>query len=308
MRHAHPPHAPLPAPRPLLSGVVIAAHGRQYAVELADGEQVSCFTRGKKSLVACGDRVAVTPTAPGQAVIEAVDPRRSLLYRSDAYRQKLIAANVTQLVVVLAAVPSFYEELLNRCLVAAEHDRLRALIVLNKSDLAGPSAQASDRLQLYRDLGYAVLPLVARQDVSPLLPHLEGQSSVLVGQSGMGKSTIINSLIPGTDAATSDVSLALDSGRHTTTYARLYRLKPHTTLIDSPGLQEFGLMHLSLRELQEAFVELRPLLGRCRFNDCAHLNEPDCAVQGALERGEISERRVRVYRKLAEEALQRPRH
>jgi len=297
----------LPEQRPLLRGIVIAAHGRQYTVELAHGEQVSCFTRGKKSLVACGDRVAVTPTAPGQAVIEAVDPRRSLLYRSDAYRQKLIAANVTQLVIVLAAVPSFYEELLNRCLAAAEHDRLRALIVLNKFDLSGPSAAASDQLQLYRDLGYTVLPLVAKQDVAPLRPHLQDHSSVLVGQSGMGKSTIINSLVPGATAATADVSLALDSGRHTTTYARLYRLDAQSSLIDSPGLQEFGLMHLSLRELQEAFVEIRPHLGRCRFNDCAHLGEPDCAIDVALERGEISAQRLGVYRKLAEEARRKPR-
>jgi ribosome biogenesis GTPase len=293
--------------RPLLRGLVTAAHGRQYIVELPDGVQVSCFTRGKKSLVACGDRVAVTPTAPGQAVIEAVDPRRSLLYRSDAHRQKLIAANVTQLVVVLAAVPSFYEELLNRCLVAAEHDRLRGLIVLNKFDLEGPSAQALDRLQLYRELGYTLLPLVAKQDVTPLREHLEGHSSVLVGQSGMGKSTIVNGLVPGAAAATADVSLALDSGRHTTTHARMYRLNAHTSLIDSPGLQEFGLLHLSLRELQEAFVEMRPCLGRCRFNDCAHLSEPGCEVQAALERGEISERRLSVYRKLAEEALRKPR-
>jgi ribosome biogenesis GTPase len=297
----------LQQPRPLLRGLVTASHGRQYAVELPNGEQVSCFTRGKKSLVACGDRVAVTATAPGQAVIEAVDPRRSLLYRSDAHRQKLIAANVTQLVIVLAAVPSFYEELLNRCLVAAEHGRLRALIVLNKFDLEGPRAEALDRLQPYRDLGYTVLPLIAKQDVTPLREHLEEHSSVLVGQSGMGKSTIVNGLIPGAAAATADVSLALDSGRHTTTYARLYRLNAHTSLIDSPGLQEFGLLHLSLRELQEAFVEMRPHLGHCRFNDCAHLSEPECAVQAALERGEISERRLGVYRKLAEEALRKPR-
>jgi ribosome biogenesis GTPase / thiamine phosphate phosphatase len=297
----------LPAQRPLVSGLVVTVYGRQYTVELEGGEQLSCFTRGKKSQVACGDHVAVTPTAPGQGVIEAVDPRRSLLYRSDAFRQKLIAANVTQLVIVLAAIPSFYEELLNRCLAAAEHDRLHALIVLNKFDLVQPSAEALDRLQVYQSLGYPVLPLAAKQDVAPLRPHLQAHSSVLVGQSGMGKSTIINGLVPDARAATGDVSIALDSGRHTTTHARLYRLDAHSSLIDSPGLQEFGLLHLSPRQLQEAFVELRPYIGQCRFNDCVHLTEPDCAVQAALERGEINPRRLTAYRKVVQEILRHRR-
>lgn len=289
------------SPQRLLHGQVVAVHGRHYVVELAEGGTIPCFPRGKKSLVACGDRVEVVMSARDQGVIEAVDPRRSLLYRSDRYREKLIAANVTQMVIVLAVVPTFYEELLNRCLIAAEHQGIAALIVLNKFDLADRSAQAMTGLQRYADLGYAVLPLAAKRDVQPLRAHLAGHTSVLVGQSGMGKSTIINALLPGAGAAVSDISLALDSGRHTTTYARLYRLDAQAALIDSPGMQEFGLAHLNADDLQCAFVEFRPLLGQCRFNDCRHRGEPGCAIDAAVARGAIDARRVECYRKVLAE-------
>jgi ribosome biogenesis GTPase len=293
-------------PVSLQHGEVVAAHGRHYLVALDDGRQLACFTRGKRSLVACGDRVAVIATAPDQGVIEAVDPRRSLLYRSDAHRQKLIAANVTQMLIVLAAVPSFYEELLNRCLIAAEHQGIRALVVLNKFDLVEESSRALSALRLYETLGYAVLPLTARRDVQALRPHLCGQTSVLVGQSGMGKSTIINALLPEARAEVGELSMALDSGRHTTTRARLYRVDGTSALIDSPGMQAFGLQHLSVDDLQRAFVEFAPYLGKCRFNDCRHRSEPECAVQAACRRGEIDERRVRYYRIILEE-LERKR-
>jgi ribosome biogenesis GTPase len=287
--------------QPLLHGLVVGNFGRQYLVELAGSEILTCVPRGKRSSLACGDRVEIVRTAPGQGVIVAVDPRSTLLYRSDQFRQKLVAANVTQIVIVLAVVPSFYEELLNRCLVAAEHQRLSCLIVLNKFDLANEDSTAMERLKLYTDLGYRVTPLSAKRDVSPLRPELEEHTSVLVGQSGMGKSTIINALIPGTGAATSDVSAALDSGRHTTTHARLYHLDAKSHLIDSPGMQEFGLHHLTEQDVAGAFREFRPLNGRCRFHNCRHLVEPGCAIAQAVEDGNVDLRRLGAYRKLAKE-------
>jgi ribosome biogenesis GTPase / thiamine phosphate phosphatase len=293
--------APLSKKAPLLHGLVVGNFGRQYLVELAGSEILTCVPRGKRSTLACGDRVEIVRAAPGQGVIEAVDPRSTLLYRSDQFRQKLVAANVTQIVIVLAVVPSFYEELLNRCLVAAEHQRLACLIVLNKFDLANEDSTAMERLKLYTDLGYRVTPLSAKHDVSPLRPELERHTSVLVGQSGMGKSTIINALIPGTDAATSDVSTALDSGRHTTTHARLYHLDAKSHLIDSPGMQEFGLHHLTEQDVAGAFREFRPLNGRCRFHNCRHLVEPGCAIAQAVEDGDVDLRRLDAYRKLAKE-------
>lgn len=282
-------------------GLVVGTFGRQYMVELADREILTCFPRGKRSTLACGDRVEVLITASGQGVIEAVDPRSALLYRSDQFRQKLIAANVTQIVMVVAAVPSFYEELLNRCIAAAENQRLPLVIVLNKFDLAEQSAQAMERLALYAALGYRVIPLVARRDVSALRPALQGHASVLVGQSGMGKSTIINALVPGAGASTSALSAALDSGRHTTTHARLYHVDADTQLIDSPGLQEFGLHHLAQADIAQAFIEFRPLLGKCRFHNCKHLVEPGCAMAQAVADGSVDPRRLDAYRKMVKE-------
>jgi ribosome biogenesis GTPase len=254
--------------------------------------------RGKKGGAACGDRVNVRPATSGQGVIEDILPRTSALYRSDAARQKLIASNVTQLVIVVAAIPSFSEEMINRCIAAAEQQQLKVLLVCNKADLIEPSRQALAVLQLYRELGYSVLQLSAKINSAPLLPHLEGHLSVLIGQSGMGKSTLVNALIPAAERATADISIALDTGRHTTTHARLYYLDEDTGLIDSPGMQEFGLHHLNLEELAWGFIEFRPYIGRCRFNNCRHGSEPGCALAQALGEGKISTRRVDFYRRL----------
>jgi ribosome biogenesis GTPase len=290
----------------LLPGTVVASFGRQYQVELAAGGIVTCVTRGRRGAIACGDRVHIAITSPAHGVIETVEPRASLFYRSDVQREKLIAANVTQIVIVLA-VPHFHQELLDRCLAAAEHAVIRALIVLNKMDLDS-SAQALQSLELYRRLGYEVLPLAAKIDLAPLRSQLASHTSVLVGQSGMGKSTIINRLLPQAAARVGELSLALGSGRHTTTNAQLYHLAPTSHIIDSPGLQEFGLHHLSPQDLEHAFREFRPVIGECRFNDCKHLNEPGCAVAAAAARGDVDARRLESYRKLAPQLMRKRRH
>jgi ribosome biogenesis GTPase len=284
----------------LLEGQIVASFGRRYLVELPDSSTLDCVTRGKRGLLACGDQVTVARSAADRGVIEAVGARTTLLYRSDRARQKLVAANVTQVVIVVAPVPSFYEDLVNRCIAAAEHGGMAALIVLNKLDL--PQAPAALRaLELYRGLGYRLVALSAKRDLGPLLPHLKGETSVLVGQSGMGKSTIINGLIPAAAVRVAEISAALDSGRHTTTHTRLYHLDAKSHVIDSPGMQLFGLHHVDGPALAHAFVEFRPWLGQCRFRDCRHASEPGCAIAAACKRGKINARRLESYRGLLRE-------
>jgi len=279
----------------------VAAYGKRYKVELTETKQrISCVTRGKKTDVACGDRVTVKLTDKREGVIENIIPRTTLLYRSNAFKSKTLAANVSQIIIVLATQPSFYEALLNRCLIAAEAAGIKALIVLNKCDLAD-NDNAKQRLALYTALGYQVLPLSAKEDISTLRPYLQGEVSILVGQSGMGKSTMINALLPNESVRTQEVSTVLDSGKHTTTAAHLYHLDTESILIDSPGLQEFGLHHLSTDELEHAFIEFRPFLGKCRFNNCKHLQEPDCAVTEASAAGNISPERLAIYKMLRTE-------
>ena len=287
-------------------GTVVAAFGRQYEIVLADGNLISGFPLGKKSPYAVGDRVELEQTVADQAQIVRHQPRSSLLYRSDAYRQKLIAANATQLILVVATEPGFNDELLSRALVAAEHEGLGAVIILNKADLVERLPTARALLAPFAMLGYPVIELSAKRDVAPLRPHLVGEVSVMVGQSGMGKSTLINALIPGTAAATREISAALDSGKHTTTHARLYRLDDGAAIVDSPGLQEFGLAHLSREEIEYGFIEYRPLLGRCRFRDCRHRDEPNCAVREAIVKGAIDARRHAHFLQLIHEAEHKP--
>ena len=278
----------------------MAAYGKRYQIELPDKKRISCVTRGKKTDLACGDRVNLQLTDKHEGVIDSTLPRKTLLYRSNAYKSKMLAANVTQIIIVLATQTSFYQALLNRCLIAAEAAHIKPLIVLNKCDLAD-SSQAKQKLGLYSAIGYRVLSLSAKEDISSLRPYLQGEASILVGQSGMGKSTMINALLPEEAVRTREVSMSLDSGKHTTTAAHLYHLDAQSQLIDSPGLQEFGLHHLSTDELEHAFIEFRPHLGLCRFSNCKHTQEPDCAIKQAMLEGKISPDRLAIYQLLRAE-------
>jgi ribosome biogenesis GTPase len=286
------------------TGQVIAAYGKHFLVEREDGSSLPCVSKGKKTGIACGDRVRIV-LHHGQGRIQDILPRTSLLYRSDIYREKIIAANVTQVVIVVAALPTPYEEFLNRCLIAAEDAGIRALIALNKCDLEAETAPLLRWLVDYETIGYPLIPVSALGDVARLRQRLQGETSVLVGQSGMGKSSLINALIPDMAVRTAEVSAALDSGKHTTTHAQLYHLDSDSHLIDSPGLQEFGLLHVDIHHLADYFPEFRPHLGQCRFSNCLHLSEPGCAVAAAQEAGAILPRRLAGYRHILQQIRSR---
>jgi ribosome biogenesis GTPase len=286
----------------VLGGLVVAAFRRHYAVRLDDGEIVDCVLKGRKAVIACGDRVQVTRIAGGGA-ISSVDPRSTLLYRSDAFREKVVAANVTQIVGVVAPDIAVDEGLLNRWMVASELVGCRFVICANKADLPGFDALRK-RLAPYHAMGYPVVECAAKRSAEPLRAIVDGERSVLIGQSGMGKSTILNALVPDAGARVGEVSAALGGGRHTTSETTLYALAGPRGgwLVDSPGMKVFGIGHADLERLPEAFVEMRPLIGHCRFRDCRHDREPGCAIRAAVEDGRIAPQRLSLLHALRAEA------
>ncbi|MCM1128645.1 MAG: ribosome small subunit-dependent GTPase A [Alistipes senegalensis] len=293
---------------PAMTARIIAAHGRHYVAE-KDGVLIHSVTRGKKGQIAVGDNVVITPAAKGQAVIESVRPRQTLLFRSDQYKSKLLAANVTRIFIVVATEPFFSDDLISRSLVAAEAAHIPVHILLNKTDLAARLPRARERLLPYLSLGYPLCEITAAADPAAcrriLMPLIENHTTILIGQSGMGKSSLVNTLVPGADIATREISAALNSGKHTTTFTRLYPVSPGTALIDSPGFQEFGLYHLDKAALEQAFREFHPCLGHCRFHNCRHLAEPGCAILEAVAGGQIAAMRHRLYAQLLHESSQK---
>ncbi len=306
---AAPPESP--ATGKLEGGLVTASRRRHYAVLLDSGASLACLLKGRSTTLACGDRVRVARVAGGGS-IESVEPRATLFHRSDAFKDKLIAANVTQVIGVVAPDLGVDEELINRWIIGAESQDCRFVLAANKSDLPGFPALVA-RMKPFAALGYAVVPLSAKRDIGPLIPLLQGQRTVLIGQSGMGKSTILNAIAPHAQAKTAEVSEALSAGRHTTSHSTLYPLPVDEGggwVVDSPGLKMFGLAHVAPEAIAEAFVELRPLLGHCRFRDCRHDREPGCAVRQAVEAGTIAPFRIALLQRLVREseAMRAPGH
>jgi ribosome biogenesis GTPase / thiamine phosphate phosphatase len=288
-------------------GTIVAAHGRHYVADV-DGRILQCVTRGKKTNVAVGDLVHLKQTSDDQAVIEKIGERKTLLYRSDQYKSKLLAANVTRLFIVVATEPGFADDLVSRALVAAEAADVEAHLILNKTDVQALLPRARERAKVYTDLGYPVHELSAKarpeQALATLMPLLQDHSSIFIGQSGMGKSSLVNLLVPEADIAVREISEALDTGKHTTTFTRLYRLPGGGSIIDSPGFQEFGLYHLTEGMLERSFVEFASYLGGCKYYNCHHLAEPQCAVLQAVQDGKVARMRHDLYAQLVHESSQ----
>ena len=286
---------------------MVAGHGRHVLVETPDGRRLICHPRGKKSQTVVGDRVLWQATED-QGTIEKVLERRNLFYRQDEIRTKSFAANLDQVLVLIAAEPEFSESQLSRALIAAEAEKIRPIIALNKSDLAEPFGRAWERMGVYRDMGYTVVPLalkpkaegIAATELSALLPLLQGKTTLILGPSGSGKSTFINRLLPHALVLTNEISTALNSGKHTTTSTSLYWVDEAktTAVIDSPGFQEFGLHHIEPMHLASLMPDIKAQAGDCKFYNCTHLHEPGCGVLRALKAEglpAISANRFKIY-------------
>lgn len=292
----------------LESGLVVVTHGRHCIVETPDRQRRLCHPRGKKSDVVVGDRVRWQPTQAGgsEGVIEQVEPRRNLLFRQDEWRSKSFAANLDQLLIWIAVEPVFSEAQLTRALIAAEDAQIAACIVLNKTDLPGVDA-ARARLQPYRAMGYEVIELSLKHHPDEaralLAPYLNDRTTLVLGPSGAGKSTLINTVAPTARAEIGEISKALNSGKHTTTTTQWYWAdgSNSTALIDSPGFQEFGMHHIPVDELALRMPDLAKFAGTCKFYNCTHLHEPGCGVMAAVQRGEISPTRHKLYAELRAE-------
>lgn len=284
----------------LLTAQITASFGRRYIVRTPDGKTYEATTRKKRIDFACGDQVHINHINQQQVVIEDYLPRSSLLYRQDSTRSKLIAANVTLMLIVLAAVPTPSEMLLQRALLAAEAAQIQPLIVLNKADLPENDIWLQ-KISFYQGLGYELINISALRDVKKLRNRLQDECAILLGQSGMGKSTLTNALLGNIQARVGEISTALDSGRHTTTHAQLYDLDKNSQLIDSPGLQAFGLHHLQIANLLGYFPDMRSYIGKCRFHNCSHRQEPGCALKQAVNEHKIEPERLQFLQNITNE-------
>ena len=301
----------------LENGLVVASYGRHCLVETPEGKRLTCHPRGKKNQAVVGDQILWQGTHD-EGTIEKVQDRRNLFYRQGEIRTKSFAANLDQVLILVAAEPEFAESQLARALIAAEAEHIQPVIALNKSDLVEPFERGWRKLQPYLHMGYGVLPLSLRLsgdvDRVALLKHLEGKTTLVLGPSGAGKSTLINLLVPGALAETNEISQALNSGKHTTTSTTLYWVDAArtTALIDSPGFQEFGLNHIEPMQLAGCMPDLKPHIGHCKFYNCTHLHEPGCSILDAIASVEtknpVSAARHKIYSELFAELSQPERY
>ncbi|MEH6634881.1 MAG: small ribosomal subunit biogenesis GTPase RsgA [Halioglobus sp.] len=288
---------------PEREGLIVAHYGTQVAVESEPGVSQRCHLRANVEGLVTGDRVVWCEGDPVGVVVAQLE-RDSVLSRPDPYgKLKAVAANIDQIILVIAPFPEPHANLIDRYLVAAETVDIEPVILLNKMDLleGDPTLQQkmAELLDIYPALGYRVLyTSITQGGLQELHAALSERTSVLVGQSGVGKSSLVNVLLPDADLRVGALSQSTQKGTHTTTTAQLFHLTCGGSLIDSPGIREFGLWHMSKEQVEQGFRELRPILGTCKFRDCQHEQEPGCAILGAVEAGQITERRLDSFRRI----------
>ena len=262
------------------------------------GAVLRCHLRANLGDLAPGDRVQWQRNERGAGVVSGVLPRTSEFRRPDKFGNvRLVAANITRACITLAKAPAPHASLLDRYLVVAEHFEFEPLLVLNKSDLLAPGDPIGELLQIYKDLGYDSCTVSAEcaAGLEELQSYLQEGISLFVGQSGVGKSSLLQRLLPDEVLRVGALSEQVAKGRHTTTQARLYHFPGGGSCIDSPGIREFGLWHLTQPQIAAGFCEFRPHLGQCRFRDCRHVKEPSCTILAAVEAGEIRTDRHASY-------------
>lgn len=288
-------------------GLVIANYGAMVEVEATDARLYRCRLRQNLELLVPGDRVIWQAIGQDTAgVVVALLPRRTLLSRPDALgAPRPLAANIDQILVVAAPRPTYSTDLIDQYLVAAESTGITPLIVLNKVDLIGNEEgrkQIERDLERYQRIGYRMIraSTVAHHGLDAVIAVLRDKSSVFVGQSGVGKSSLVHALLPQEEIKVGALAERSGLGRHTTSAAHYYHLPGGGAIIDSPGVREFSLWHMEAPELARGFIEFRPFLGKCRFRDCSHRHEPGCALQQAVADGEISVERLASYHRMAE--------
>ncbi|CAM3847664.1 small ribosomal subunit biogenesis GTPase RsgA [Parendozoicomonas haliclonae] len=286
-------------------GLVIAHYGVQLDIERPSepGSLYRCHLRANLPPLVTGDRIVWRPGKDDNGVVVAQLPRDSELCRPDNHgRIKPVAANIDYIVLVVAPVPRAHANLIDRYLVAAEAVDIEPVLLLNKTDLIDETNRdyLLDLLSTYRDLGYQVLTASTKAEhgLDAIKELLKDHTSVFVGQSGVGKSSLVNVLLPGVQAKVGELSEQTGKGMHTTTAAKLFHFPDGGSLIDSPGIREFGLWHMEPEDVLNGFREFHDFIGHCRFRDCKHEQEPGCALLEALEEGKIEQKRMDSYRQI----------